>query len=78
MSNVSQLGRSDSLDPRALLLEVLNSERAENYEEVCIVVKYKDGTSSFWHTCQDPWLLFGVASIIQNEAVIAQNEERVL
>lgn len=69
MSNITQLGRTVSLDPKTMLIDIL--ENAEQYEDVLVVIRKKDESCEKWCTSSKPWLLFGFAGIIQDLALNA-------
>lgn len=68
---VEQLGASEVLDPKTMLLQA--ADEADQYEEVVIVARKKDGGAVNWTTSKYSWMLFGAAAVMTDMAMKSLN-----
>lgn len=67
MDNVEQLGATENLDAKTMLLQA--AEKAHNYEEVLIIARTKCGGMEKWSTTKWAWFLFACAAVITDLAM---------
>lgn len=66
-ANVRQIGdRGRGLDPKTMLLQLI--EDADNFQDIAVVVRYKDDESSIWCTTGNRWFWWAASFMLGDVA----------